>query len=418
MVKVKRWEKIAMTLGALITVLVLWYFKTSYDRALSRHMEVMGLVAGNNVSRLQTADAFKKLLRTIDRDNKAVLALLSQDEKDQKDSITYLRAHWCKDDKNKLVELLPMLQNKSTISEVVGLLQDKTGAKLGSDIGRWQTWLWQQAAPVDTSSYTDFKALLYLQVDPYFLKYFDGHPKALVRLDEIECTGVSKDRVPELCNPLVCPAKEADFLKDNDTVFGFSDKLAARCYAKRIVVWHQIVEDIVGEHNITVAYCPISGLTSIYDNIPDQTYQFTNSGFMYRSNQLMQDHNTSSLWSTMDGSALVGKGAANRLRVAPLPMVITTWGEWRRRHPETTVLGSNTGVVRDYGGPDCFGTYMSNDKLLFPLIAEDRRLANKDPILAPYFGLAGGGVPLAISAAFLITIRYIRALTVQGISSF
>jgi hypothetical protein len=400
--KIKRWEKIAMTLGALLTICVLFYFKTTNDQATRRHEEVMDRLAGNNVSLLETNRAYYKLLQTLDGDNKSIFDLLKPDGKARQEAIAKLRANWRKDDQGKLIELLTLSQNTEPTAGLIDLLQSKTKENLGTNVAGWHTWLWRQAAPADNNSYSDFKAVLYHQVDPLYLKTFIDHPKALVRLDEIEWSGVRKDSVPELCNPAVCSAKEAGFLHDDDIVFGYCDALAARCFPKRIVVWHQIIEDIVGQHNITLAYCPISGSTAIYDNIPTNlTYQFSNSGFNYRSNQLMQDHNTSSLWSTLDGSAVLGKAAERKVRLSPLPMVTTTWGEWRRRHPSTTVLSINTDFERDYNGPDFYAKYASGDSLMFPIIGEDRRLRNKELVFIPRFTETVGSRPLAISCSFL-----------------
>ena len=76
--------------------------------------------------------------------------------------------------------------------------------------------------------------------------------------------------------------------------------------------------------------------------------QLGTSGFLYRSNKLMFDQATQSLWSTMQGTPVVGPLAGKGIVLARGSVVTTTWGEWRRRHPETRVLSLNTGYQRDY----------------------------------------------------------------------
>lgn len=53
----------------------------------------------------------------------------------------------------------------------------------------------------------------------------------------------------------------------------------------------------------------------------------------------MFDRETRSLWTQVDGSALRGemKGA----RLTPLPAVHTTWGQWKKLHPDSLVLKKN-----------------------------------------------------------------------------
>ena len=72
------------------------------------------------------------------------------------------------------------------------------------------------------------------------------------------------------------------------------------------------------------------------------------SGFLYRSNKLMYDQDTQSLWNTIWGQPVVGPLVDRGIVLERLSVVTTTWGEWRRRHPDTKVLSLNTGYDRDY----------------------------------------------------------------------
>ena len=55
----------------------------------------------------------------------------------------------------------------------------------------------------------------------------------------------------------------------------------------------------------------------------------------------MVDDRTGSTWSHLDGSALAGPLAGERLEVRPLQT--TTWGSWLAEHPESTTVGIDTG---------------------------------------------------------------------------
>jgi hypothetical protein len=62
-------------------------------------------------------------------------------------------------------------------------------------------------------------------------------------------------------------------------------------------------------------------------------------------------------------------------------VVTTTWGEWRRRHPDTSVLSLNTGYPRDYGEGVAYRDYFATDELMFNVPDLDLRLRNKDEVL-------------------------------------
>jgi hypothetical protein len=65
---------------------------------------------------------------------------------------------------------------------------------------------------------------------------------------------------------------------------------------------------------------------------------FGTSGLLYRSNKLMYDRQSYTLWSNLTGEPVVGRLAHSPVRLEMLPMSLTTWGEWRQTHPGTTVM--------------------------------------------------------------------------------
>jgi hypothetical protein len=81
-------------------------------------------------------------------------------------------------------------------------------------------------------------------------------------------------------------------------------------------------------------------------NIDGKILTFGVSGMLYRSNVLMYDHQTESLWLQVKRSSVTGPMAGKRLET--LPSSFTTWKKWLKNHPETLVLTPLTGYVRDY----------------------------------------------------------------------
>jgi hypothetical protein len=86
----------------------------------------------------------------------------------------------------------------------------------------------------------------------------------------------------------------------------------------------------------------------VYDpRIDGKTLTFGVLGKLYKSNLLMFDHQTDSLWSQLLQQAITGPLTGKKLTM--LTAEHTTWESWRGRHPESLVLSPATGFKRDYG---------------------------------------------------------------------
>jgi hypothetical protein len=60
------------------------------------------------------------------------------------------------------------------------------------------------------------------------------------------------------------------------------------------------------------------------------------SGMLWRDALIMYDRSTDSLWSQVNGEAVAGPMKGKKLE--EMPSELTTWGEWKGRHPDTLVL--------------------------------------------------------------------------------
>lgn len=113
-----------------------------------------------------------------------------------------------------------------------------------------------------------------------------------------------------------------------------------------------------------------------------------------------------SLWSTAEGRPVIGELAGKDLELEIYPVVTTTWKEWRTLHPTSAVLSTDTGFERDYSEGAAYRDYFRTDRLMFGVPKTDKRLKNKDEVLALLLrnqdaGSAAERKALAISAKFL-----------------
>ena len=319
------------------------------------------------------------------------------------EALTTLDENWSDGYYAPLIEITAFTSSTVARNAIFDFLEQRTGEAHGRDSHAWFQWLWNRPEIV-TADYDQFKALIYRNIDPRFERYFAGRLEtAQIRLDEIRWGGVLQDGIPPLRDPEMLSADEATYLDDSNVVFGLEINGDARAYPKRILAWHEMFVDTIGGVEIAGVYCTLCGTVIPYRTTVDGTnHVLGTSGFLYRSNKLMYDLETQSLWSTMRGEPVVGPLVGQGIRMDYEPIVTTTWGEWRRRHPDTQVLSLNTGHSRNYGEGVAYRSYFATDELMFNTPFNNDQLDNKQEVL----GLRLPGAPddqLAIDTAFLET---------------
>ncbi len=173
--------------------------------------------------------------------------------------------------------------------------------------------------------------------------------KALVPLDDIVAGGPPPDGIPAIDRPaFVTPAAAAAWLTPKEPVLGLDINGDARAYPLQILMWHEIVNDAVGSTRVVVTYCPLCNSGLVFErSIAGRTLDFGTSGQLYKSDLVMYDRQTHSLWSQMDGRAIVGELAGTQLTVIPANTI--SFEEWRAAHQAGKVLSRETGHSRRYG---------------------------------------------------------------------
>ncbi len=316
-------------------------------------------------------------------------------------SFLILDAYWKPEFIPQLLDIMSVPRSGYTVQKSISLLSDKTGQDFDSKLNDWYFWLWNEPEKL-SPHYGNFKADLYEQIDPRFGKYFRARQSsARIRLDEVRWGGVLQDGIPPLRDPQMVAASQATYLEDDNIVFGIVVNGDVRAYPKRILAWHEMFTDTIGGVDIAGVYCTLCGTIIPYKtSLAGVDYKLGTSGFLYRSNKLMYDLETQSLWSTVRGEPVIGPLVDKGIVLEHLSMVTTTWAEWKRRHPDTRVLSLDTGHRRDYQEGAAYHNYFSDDQLMFNTPFKDNRLKNKQEVLALTFpGLTEE--QLAIDTEFL-----------------
>lgn len=216
--------------------------------------------------------------------------------------------------------------------------------------------------------------------------------------NEILPGGPGRDGIPALTDPdMVEPAASgASYLADDARVIGI--EVADRTYAipLNILWWHEIVNLNLGEVQLAVSHCPLTGSSMVFDRAVVGGAEFGVSGLLFRNNLIMYDRNTDeSLWPQMMGEARCGPRDGTELRM--LPALEMRWLRWRRLHPDTRVVSDHTGHMRDYNSYP-YGDYaeLNNSNTLFAMPPLDERRPPKERVLGIPAGEGGLAFPFGL----------------------
>jgi hypothetical protein len=271
-----------------------------------------------------------------------------------------------------------------------------------SKIRNWKEgMLWQQTHPevIPHASYREIKLALLRVIDPEFMRFLGDdlskRDRLKIRLEEVTWGGVKVDGIPSLDDPNLISAAEADYLKGTDLVFGVEINGDARAYPLRIMGWHEMFNDTIGGVPVALAYCTLCGAGILFETkLPsrDKALVFGSSGFLYRSNKLMFDRETNSLWNQFTGKPVSGSLVESGIALKIRPVVITSWTDWQKRHPNTDVLSLETGHERNYSSGFVYRDYFSSPDLMFPVVVRsEEHVKRKDYV----FGIRDVGAAKA-----------------------
>lgn len=243
----------------------------------------------------------------------------------------------------------------------------------------------------DYPGYLEMKARLFTLVDDRWDVFFDED--GTVDWRHVSWGGVLADDrpfdengpcncIPALDNPATTPASEGDWHPDERIVFGLVVDGEALALPKHQMEVHEMLNLTLGGRDLGVPYCTLCGSAQAYftDNVAglDRAVLRT-SGLLIRSNKMMYELNTQSLVDTFTGEATTGELAERGVRLEQTTVVASTWGDWKKAHPNTRILAPDGGIGRSYrfdplGDRDADGP-------IFPVGSVDERLGVQEEIV-------------------------------------
>lgn len=298
---------------------------------------------------------------------------------------------------------------------------------LGKDMGRRDAWgnvtdhlmAWDIPAP---PNYLDYKRRIFTRIVPGWDGIFvEGEIDwrhvswggVLIDDRPYDTTDEACNCIPAADNPEVTLAEDATWLSDDTIVFGIEINGEARAYPRRIMEVREMVNDTLGGRDLGIPYCTLCGAAQAYytDELDYDIERpiLRTSGLLIRSNKVMYDITSGSVFDTFLGRAVTGPLSDLGVVLEQAPVVTTTWGAWKAAYPDTTVLAEHLALGRDFD----FRNNRDANGPIFPVGDVDPRLPVHEDIIGI---VTETGTPVAFSrAAALVALTDGKEVTFENV---
>ena len=179
--------------------------------------------------------------------------------------------------------------------------------------------------------------------------------KHSIPYDEILSGGPGKNGIPAIDDPQFISIDEADaWLQPQEPVIFVQVDDDARAYPIQILIWHEIVNDTVGDTPLAVTFCPLCNTGIAFERtVNGRVLDFGTTGRLRFSNLIMYDRQTETWWQQASGNAIAGELTGTQLDF--YPAAIISWQQFKSEYPGGQVLSRDTGFNRSYGSNPYIG---------------------------------------------------------------
>lgn len=188
--------------------------------------------------------------------------------------------------------------------------------------------------------------------------------KHSVDYDEIISGGPPPNGIPPIYDPAFESVDEArSWLSRLSPVIAFELNGDARAYPLAILMYHEIVNDVVGGVPVAVTFCPLCNAALVFDRrVGQDVLAFGTTGNLRGSDLVMWDDLTQSWWQQFTGEAIVGAYTGTQLEA--LPSQVVGFGQFVEQYPDGQVLQ----IPADYSRPYGSNPYVDYDTAGTPLM--------------------------------------------------
>ncbi|MEF8795611.1 MAG: DUF3179 domain-containing protein [Salinivenus sp.] len=218
---------------------------------------------------------------------------------------------------------------------------------------------------------------------PQALQQFDTDlTNATIDLSTLRPGGPPKDGIPSIDNPsFVSIGSASRWVDPEEPVIAIQMNGVAKAYPLQILTHHEIANDEIGGTPVAVTFCPLCYSSIAFERRLDgEPVTFGVSGLLRKSDLVMYDRKTETLWQQFTGEAVVGDRAGDELEIVSSQLI--SFRQFAQNYPDGTVLSRDTGYDRPYG-QNPYAGYDDVDQSPFAYDGPtDDRLPPKEKVVA------------------------------------
>ena len=177
--------------------------------------------------------------------------------------------------------------------------------------------------------------------------------KCVIDPEEFLSGGPRRDDIAAIDEPLFAALAETN-LAPQAPLIALSVNGQTRGYPLAILMWHEIVNDVIGGVPVAVTYCPLCNAAIVFDRRHQgEILDFGTTGYLRHSDLVMYDRQSESWWQQYDGRGLIGRFAGAVLKT--LPSRLIGFGDFQAAYENGTILQPPQPPRRAYGANPYIG---------------------------------------------------------------
>ena len=192
--------------------------------------------------------------------------------------------------------------------------------------------------------------------------------KRSIELKDIRTGRPRRGSFPTINDPRFVPATAQVGVGPMEPVLSVGINGDFRAYPLRMLLFHELVNDVVGGVPILVSYCPLCNSGGVFDRRLDgEVMTFDNTGRLRHLDMLIYDTATESWWQQFLGEAIVGEHTGRRLDL--IPARTESLAKFRQRAPDGLLMVPENPDFRPYGLTSYAG---EEDAVIPPALVKER----------------------------------------------
>ncbi len=173
--------------------------------------------------------------------------------------------------------------------------------------------------------------------------------RSIVDMSEIMSGGPPKDGIPSIDQPKFDSVQQAQaWLGAREPVIRVDLNGEARAYPLQLLIYHEIINDQIGNTPISVTFCPLCNSSVVFDRrLKGRVLDFGTTGLLRKSDMVMYDRQTESWWQQIIGKGIIGEYAG--VTLTQIPSSVVSFADFAAANPDGRIVNRKTGHSRPYG---------------------------------------------------------------------